>query len=227
MRLMFVGDSMTVGGAGEHTWRLRLWRHLARTHPAPVTVVGPRTALHDPATDTDTSEAYADPDFPRRHLAGWGEGWFHMAPLIGAAVREHRPDTLLVSLGLIDLGFYTNAPQTLENVHAFVAAARAANPGIRMAVMPVLRNIRAVERPEFGAECEHFNDLLAKALDGLSTEESPVLPAPRPEPWDLDHATHDGTHPSPAGEHLLAAAFADTLHRAWEIGGPYGPDTLA
>ena len=48
-----------------------------------------------------------------------------MAPLIGEAVRAHRADVLLVSLGLIDLGFYTNAEQTAENVRAFVAEARA------------------------------------------------------------------------------------------------------
>ncbi|ORT61937.1 hypothetical protein BKD26_02725 [Streptomyces sp. CB03238] len=36
---------------------------------------------------------------------------------------------LLVSLGLIDLGFYTDSGQTAENTRAFVAAARAANPG--------------------------------------------------------------------------------------------------
>ncbi len=51
-----------------------------------------------------------------------------MAPLIGEAVRTSRADVLLVSLGLIDLGFYTDAEQTAENVRAFVAGARRPTP---------------------------------------------------------------------------------------------------
>ncbi|GAA4968573.1 hypothetical protein GCM10023238_40750 [Streptomyces heliomycini] len=58
-----------------------------------------------------------------------------MAPLIGEAVRSCRADVLLVSLGLIDLGFYTNAEQTADNVRAFVTAAREACSRVRVAVM--------------------------------------------------------------------------------------------
>ncbi|MEV6106786.1 GDSL-type esterase/lipase family protein [Streptomyces sp. NPDC051940] len=221
MRIMFVGDSMTIGGAGEHTWRFRMWQHLDRTHDGPFTVVGPRDGLYDPATGGCDAQSYADPGFPRAHLAGWGEGWLHMAPLIGPAVREHRADTLLVSLGLIDLGFYTNAGQTLDNVHRFVAAARGAEPHVRIVVLPVLSNVKAVDDPPFGAECERFNELLAKAVAELSTPASPLLLASPPDPWDLAAATHDGTHPSLAGEHQLAAAFADALHQGWGVGGRY------
>ncbi|KOG85419.1 hypothetical protein ADK38_36780, partial [Streptomyces varsoviensis] len=75
--------------------------------------------LYDRAADAPVSHDYADPAFPRSaraHLAGWGEGWLHMAPVIGDAVRAGRADTLLVALGLIDLGFYTDADQTAANV---------------------------------------------------------------------------------------------------------------
>ncbi|MEU6012081.1 hypothetical protein [Streptomyces sp. NPDC047453] len=33
--------------------------------------------------------------------------------------------------------------------------------------------------------------------------------------------TYDGTHPNTSGEHRLAAAFADAMHQAWSLGGPY------
>ena len=124
---MPVGDSMTIGSAGEHTWRYRMWQHLCGTYGGPFTLVGPRETLYDKLADAPVSYAYADPDFPRAHLAGWGEGWLHMAPLIGEAVRACRADVLLVSLGLIDLGFYTNAEQTAANARTFVANARAAD----------------------------------------------------------------------------------------------------
>ncbi len=57
---------MTIGSAGEHTWRYRLWQHLSSAYGGPFTLVGPRETLHDPSTDEPTSYAYADPDFPGR-----------------------------------------------------------------------------------------------------------------------------------------------------------------
>ncbi|MFJ2514339.1 GDSL-type esterase/lipase family protein [Streptomyces griseoviridis] len=221
LRFMPVGDSMTIGSAGDHTWRYRIWQHLCATHDGPFTLVGPRETLYDPSADAPTSYRYADPDFPRGHLAGWGEGWTHMAPLIGDAVRETRADVLLVSLGLIDLGFYTNPWQTAQNVRAFVAGARAAAPRVRMVVLPVVPNIRCAADDSFAAEVALFNELLAKAVADLDEPRSPLLLASVPPSYDLDRHTYDGTHPNPAGEHQIAAAFANALHQGWGVGAGY------
>lgn len=218
---MPVGDSMTIGSAGEHTWRYRMWHHLCATYGGPFALVGPRETLYDKAADAPVSYAYADPDFPRAHLAGWGEGWVHMAPLIGEAVREARADVLLVSLGLIDLGFYTDAEQTAQNVRAFVAGARAAEPHVRMVLLPVIPNVRAHSDHAFAAQVGLFNDLLAKTAADLDEPRSPLLLASVPASYDIHTDTYDGTHPNGSGEHKIAAAFADALHQAWDLGRPY------
>ncbi len=218
---MPVGDSQTIGSAGEHTWRYRLWQHLRDTYGGPFTLVGPREELYDKATDTATSYEYADPDFPRAHLAGWGEGWLHMAPLIGEATRSCRADVLLVALGLIDLGFYTNAEQTAENVRLFIANAREANPRVRMAVLPVIPNIRAVDEPDFGEQVTLFNELLAKAVADLDEPRSPLLLTSPPSSYDINLDTYDGTHPNASGEHRIAGAFAGAMWEAWGIGQTY------
>ncbi len=226
-RFLFVGDSMTIGSAGEHTWRYRMWQHLeAVLGPGRYGIVGPRTTLYDHEAGAPVSTAYADPAFPgpaRAHLAGWGEGWLHMAPVVGDAVAESGADVLLVSLGLIDLGFYTNSDQTVENVRAFLAAARAANPRVRAVLLPVIPNVRAEEEPPFAAECARFNELLAKTVADLDDGASPLLLASPPAGYDLRTDTHDGTHPGPSGEHKLAAAFATALHQGWDLGAPYRP----
>ncbi|GGM03100.1 hypothetical protein GCM10010129_53080 [Streptomyces fumigatiscleroticus] len=221
LRFMPVGDSMTIGSAGDHTWRYRLWQHLCATYGGPFTLVGPRETLYDKVADAPTSYAYADPGFPRGHLAGWGEGWLHMAPEIAGAVRAHRADVLLVSLGLIDLGFYTNARQTADNVHRFVDAARAANPRIHMVLLPVIPNVRARTEAAFASEVTDFNTLLAKAAADLDDPASPLLLASVPESYDIDLDTYDGTHPNTSGEHRLAEAFAEAMHQGWDLGGPY------
>ncbi|MGW2718194.1 SGNH/GDSL hydrolase family protein [Streptomyces sp. NPDC001492] len=221
LRFMPVGDSMTIGSAGEHTWRYRMWEHLRETYGAPFALVGPRETLYDKAADAPVSYEYAEPDFPRAHLAGWGEGWLHMAPLIGEAVRSCRADVLLVSLGLIDLGFYTNAEQTAQNVHGFVAAARSANPRIRIVVLPVIPNVRATSDVPFAGQVTRFNELLAKAVADLDEPRSPLLLASPPPSYDIDLDTYDGTHPNASGEHKIAGAFADAMYQAWDFGEPY------
>lgn len=218
---MPVGDSMTIGSTGDHTWRYHMWRHLCATYGGPFTLSGPRETLYDKSTDSPASYAYADPDFPRGHLAGWGEGWLHMAPLIGEAVRKSRADVLLVSLGLIDLGFYTNAEQTAENARVFAAEARAANPRIAMVWLPVIPNIRAANDAPFAAQVARFNELLAKTAADLDEPGSPILLASVPPTWDIDTDTYDGTHPNTNGEHQLASAFAEAMYQGWELGGEY------
>lgn len=182
MRFMCVGDSMTIGRAGDFTWRYRMWQHLEAAPDGPHELVGPRTALYDAATGTASSSAYAADDFPRppaatsRAGARVGSTW----PLIADAVTAHRPDVLLVSLGLIDLGFYTDSAQTAENAAAFLTAAREANPRIRVVLLPVIPNIRAETDAPFAAECAHFNTLLAKTAANLSTPPSPSSWPPTP-----------------------------------------------
>ncbi|MEV4329692.1 GDSL-type esterase/lipase family protein [Streptomyces sp. NPDC049597] len=223
MRFLFVGDSMTIGRAGDYSWRYRMWQHLASLGE-PYEIVGPRTTLYDTEANAPVSTAYADPSFPeqaRRHLAGWGEGWLHMAPVIGETVAACRADVLLVSLGLIDLGFYTNSDQTAANARQFVAGAREADPHVRMVLLPVIPNVRAESDAPFAAECDRFNVLLAKAVADLDTPASPILLASRPPSYDIHRDTYDGTHPGPTGEHKLAAAFADAMHQAWGVGRPY------
>ncbi|MEV5428427.1 SGNH/GDSL hydrolase family protein [Streptomyces sp. NPDC052701] len=221
LRFMPVGDSMTIGSAGEHTWRYRLWQHLCASYGGPFTFVGPRETLYDQRAGAPTSYAYAEPGFPRAHLAGWGEGWLHMAPLIGEAVRAARADVLLVSLGLIDLGFYTDAEQTAENVRLFLAGARAGNARVRIVLLPVIPNIRAASEPSFAAEVDRFNELLAKTAADLDEPGSPLLLASPPPSYDIHTDTYDGTHPNAGGERKIAAAFADAMHQAWDLGEPY------
>ncbi|RFU83452.1 hypothetical protein DY218_27715 [Streptomyces triticagri] len=224
LRFMFVGDSMTIGSAGEHTWRYRMWQHLRASHDGPFRIVGPRETLYDKGADAPVSYEHApdvDPAFPRGHLAGWGEGWLHLAPQIGETVRTHRADVLLVSLGLIDLGFYTDAEQTAANVRDFIADARTGNPRIALAVLPVIPNVRADMDPSFATEVARFNELLAKTVADLDTDRSPLLLASAPPAYDINHDTYDGTHPNANGEHKLAGAFADAMHQAWDLGAPY------
>ncbi|WP_329457275.1 GDSL-type esterase/lipase family protein [Streptomyces sp. NBC_01497] len=253
MRFLFVGDSMTIGRNGEETWRYWMARHLrgcpacVRPGGGPASVVGPWTHQYADGDSTgagsgtgtavtgtagtgreDSGREAGDASAGRhRHLAAWGEGWLHMASRIGAAVSDHRPDVLLVSLGLIDLGFYTDSAGTDANVRRFFAEARAAGPRIRAVVLPVVPNVRATTDAPFAAEVERFNGLLARTLAGLTLPGSPLTLAPSPTAPPVSYGiasdTYDGTHPSPSGARKLAAAFAHALHAPPDPTAPSPP----
>ena len=88
-------------------------------------------------------------------------------------------------------------------------------------LLPVIPNVRAESDAPFAAECDRFNALLAKAVADLDAPPSPLLLASHPAGYDIHTDTYDGTHPGPTGEHKLAGAFADAMHQAWGVGGPY------
>lgn len=75
MRFTFVGDSMTIGCAGDFTWRYRMWQHLTSTLGTPFAIVGPRSELYDTAAGAPVGHEYGAPDFPaeaRAHLVEAG-----------------------------------------------------------------------------------------------------------------------------------------------------------
>ncbi len=145
-----------------------------------------------------------------------------MAPLIGDAVRSCRADVLLVSLGLIDLGFYTNAEQTADNVRAFVAEARAARPKVRMAVMPVVRNIRVDADETFAGQVARFNTLLGETVADLDTAASRCCSSAA---GDVRLPCGHLRRHAPQRERRAQdrGAFAEAMWQEWSLGGPYKP----
>lgn len=221
---MPVGDSMTIGSRGDHTWRYRLWHHLrgAGVDAVDCAFTGPYTGVYDRETET-VGDGYRDPDFATAHHASWGRPIGELNRRITADVRQYRPDVLLVLMGLIDLGFYTLADATEANLRAFVAAVRAGNPAARIVLAPVPLNDRALADPLFAAQRTDFNARQERVVAELATPRSPLLLAGGLPEWDLLADTYDGTHPNERGEHKIAAIFAESLHTGLGVGRPYGP----
>lgn len=63
LRFTFVGDSMTIGSAGELTWRYRMWQHLRAAYgDGAFEIAGPRETLYDKTANAAVSHDYADAD---------------------------------------------------------------------------------------------------------------------------------------------------------------------
>jgi len=202
VRVMLLGDSVTMGSSGDWTWRYRLWRHLER-NGADVDLVGPSTDLYRVG---DGPAAYADRTFDRDHAAAWGRWAAHTAALVGGLVSDHRPDVLVVNLGINDLMYDTEAWVLEHRLADLVREAQAADPDLAV----VLGEVTQTWLAEAGPPARALNRALPSLAGRLTTETSAVVVAEVAAGYTRSH-TYDDTHPTAAGEVRIAAAVADSL----------------
>ncbi len=201
-RVLIVGDSVTIGDAGDYTWRYFSWKGLEETGAA-VDFVGPGRATHDTVTNTD-SGTYADPTFDQDHAAKWGRSMWAMldrdkfpdSARINDLVRVHDPDVVVEMLGFNDLTWAeSGAVRMGAQVREFVAEARSAKPSVDV----VLGGVPQVWK----AQAAQFNAALPALAAELSTPTSRVVAAGVPvfvEGVD----TYDPAHPTTLGQVKIA-----------------------
>ncbi|MEB8338439.1 GDSL-type esterase/lipase family protein [Streptomyces endophyticus] len=221
--VMIVGDSISHGSSGDWTWRYRLWTHL-RAHDVDLDLVGPKNSLDNIRTAEvgDDDATYADPDFDRDHDAQWGRPYVHEKEEIEAKTQEHKPEYLLVLLGINDLFWYGVEPDQFEaNLREFVSRARGGRPGVAIALGTVLNCQKAVDEPDFAARIDATNARIRTVVADLDSQDEPLVVAETAAEFSAPAHTWDGTHPNPNGEIRIAAAFADTLADRFGIGARY------
>ncbi len=205
VRVLLVGDSVTNGSSGDWTWRYRLWQHLQAVG-AGVDLVGPRDTVSDADNIFQQNLDYIDPDFDRDHAARGGMRFEVPDVPVEQLVEEFHPDVVVELLGVNDLVFGDATPQRLiTRVHAFVAEARAADPGLRIVLGHVPQR--------FFSSFEEYNHLLDEAAAELDTPESPVEVASFGSGFRDPEDLYDLAHPNAAGEVLVASGVADALAR--------------
>jgi lysophospholipase L1-like esterase len=134
----------------------------------------------------------------------------------------HRPEYLLVLLGINDLFWYGLAPPQFEaNLREFIENARRPEPGLRIVLGTLLQCRRAVDDVTFGTRVGMANDRLRAVADDLDSPGAPVVVAETAAEFVAADHTWDGTHPNPNGEIRIAAAFADALASRFGIGARY------
>ncbi|WP_411111020.1 GDSL-type esterase/lipase family protein [Streptomyces sp. c-19] len=223
INIMIVGDSISHGSSGDWTWRYRFWKHL-REHEVSLDLVGPKNTLDNirTAEEGDGDLTYADPEFDPDHDAQWGRPYLSEKDEIEAKVREHRPDYLLVLLGINDLFWYGVEPPVFEeNLREFIANSRRARPDLRFVLGTLLQCQKAVDEADFGARVAATNDRIRAVAKDLDSPSSPVVVAETAAEFVAAEHTWDGTHPNARGELRIAAAFADALASRFAVGAPY------
>jgi GDSL-like Lipase/Acylhydrolase family len=220
-RIMIVGDSITQGSAGDYTWQYWLYEHLLADGVRP-RMVGPYGWLYNNVTNVQGDHSYANPDFEHANDAFWGLTLMHEKDVIGDLATTYRPAYLLVLLGLNDL-FWDgiSQPGMAENLAGFIAAARAAQPRIRIVLGLIPPDIHERASAAFAASVAAYNQTISSTASQLSTTASPIAVAHDGSGISIAADLWDGTHPNTNGQIKIAAGFADVLARRFHLGGLY------
>ncbi|QUX26892.1 fibronectin type III domain-containing protein [Nocardiopsis akebiae] len=241
-KIMVVGDSITHGNEGSHSWRYVLDQHLNDNGVA-ADFVGPRTGAYDIHTDIrnraildglepppqeyypgPSTARYYDNGFDRDHNAMWGWTFADANNTIERDVNEHDPDYLLIALGFNDITWgYSDAPGTVASARTMIDEARAANPDIRILISNVVTRTLLPEFEWLNPEIREYAGLLESEVASLSTDRSPVHLVDISSGYDPVSHAWDGLHPNARGDYFIGSHFADALHGEFGVGAPYGP----
>ncbi|GAA5118351.1 hypothetical protein GCM10023339_30770 [Alloalcanivorax gelatiniphagus] len=222
-RVLIVGDSMSQGDNGFHSWRYFAWKQLTAGPAAPpVDFVGPWTGTY---SDIDTwGGSYADPNFDQDHAARWGQALWQglespdeRSPAIADLVAAHDPDVIVEALGTNDIAWAQMTPVQMSNqVRTFVARARAVKPDVDVILGGVPQ--------EWIPRAADYNDVLPALAAELSTAESRVVAAEVPV-FVEGHDTVGFVHPSQRGEMKLGTSYADAMASLLPTPPPLGEPT--
>ncbi|KAG0647297.1 hypothetical protein D0Z07_7096 [Hyphodiscus hymeniophilus] len=242
--MMVVGDSLSQGFEGDHTWRYRLWEWFNSQRLA-VDFVGPFMGTRPqavpgtigevtipeplglpPTGSAITTGGYAVDiglDFNPRHFSAAGRAIWNVPELISAMVKRYDPDYLLVLLGYNDLAWHfqtKDGNEVLSTMEEVLMQARAAKPNLKFAIGDVPQRMPIFE--DLPNRTDYYNKLLSEAIPRWSTETSPVELVHMRELYRCENdkcpAAFDGLHPSALGEYQIAQAFSRALVRGFTLG---------
>jgi lysophospholipase L1-like esterase len=243
--VMVVGDSISHGREGDFTWRYRIWEWFFRENIA-VRFVGPYKGTvppdePSPPRPPPLASEPPRPGFPRsdggyakgvspaflhdsHHFAASGRQAMQAKGLVAEQIAAFQPDFCLVQLGFNDLAWWVSGPRdTLGSIRQLVERARSAKPDLKFAIADVPHRTFVPGLEDLPARTDEYNALLAKAIPGWSTAESPVALVRFCENYSCgehhSEAAYDGLHPNALGDYQLAQAFSRTLVADFNIGG--------
>lgn len=216
VRILAAGDSLTAGStnatAPQATWRLPFVRRLEADDVMPG-MVGPYEAHPSGLGYVEQGE------WPHRSFAVSGWRAADVRDGIGAALAAHPADVATVLVGTNDLNASTAPATVAERIATAIANARAASPGLDVALCLLPPSNRTGN-----ASIPTLNGLLVDLAATLDEPSQRVVTVDLWTGYDVATDHYDGLHPSPSGETLIADRIADAFATELGIGTPPDPD---
>ncbi|MDE3720982.1 GDSL family lipase [Nocardiopsis sp. N85] len=224
LRMMIVGDALTQGSSGDHTWRYHLWRHLTENR-VEFDFVGPYDDMYDLEEEGFGDETYADPAFDRDHAARWGHSAGELSDEVSRQAAEHEPHYLLLLAGFEGIMAGGSADHALAGVGETVSTVRVVRGETRFVVGELPPVEGSPDDDRINSEIARFNMGVVDLAGRLTSAASPVVIARVADGYAPAHDNWDGAYPNGRGQLRIAAAFADALSNPLGV-GPAHPRPL-
>ncbi|PNS15577.1 hypothetical protein CAC42_836 [Sphaceloma murrayae] len=236
MRVLTVGDSITQGAEGDHTWRYRLWQWLQSSEglstedavfvgpymgtfpppqprpPQPPPYYGSTPALDPPRTGGGYAVGIDHTFVHSGHFAQWGRQAGEITGQIGDVVRKCEPDLVLVLMGFNDLAWGGADPSEVAlRLRALIRESLQAKTDVRVVIGTVPMRTPIPGREELPAQTRLTNQYLRSAVWDLRRAGVLVSIASVDREYQCADGAYDGLHPNALGEWQIAMAFSQAL----------------
>lgn len=202
LTIMAIGDSITQGSDGWHTYRCYLDSLLADAG-VHFDFVGTLTRPHD-------GDEYGCPwAFDQDHEGRWGWRVDEVLEEVEESAVALQPDVALVHLGTNDILQRQGASDTAEELRALIDILRRARPDMAVVIAQVIPC-----EPSTGERCTvelpALNSLIAAMAADLTTTQSPIIAVDMETGFSIDDL-RDGVHPSDDGDRVMAERWLAAL----------------
>jgi lysophospholipase L1-like esterase len=213
-RVLIVGDSITQGAVGKHTWRY----FFAAANPG-IDFVGNKRgtfSIYGGDWDYTGANAYAVSGWDSDHAAVWGGSITNSDPdpklfqlPIDELTATYAPDTIISAWGINDLNSGVSPTALVAAYAGWISAARAERPDVDFVISELAWTWGTGTSSTKAAE---FNALLDDLAARMAAPASTIVIARMAEDY-TQADTYDGIHPNQAGEEKIArmmtAAYAE------------------
>jgi lysophospholipase L1-like esterase len=204
-RVMILGDSITQGALGHHTWRY----FFAQATPG-VDFVGNKQgtfSIYGGDWDYRGANAYAVSGWDSDHAAVWGGSMTNPNPEpklyqlpIGELSATYQPDVIMSAWGINDLNAGTKPADLIAFYRGWIADAREQQPDVDFVIAALPWRFGALNP----VRVDEFNGMLDNLAATEGTDASRVVIARMEQPYTKDADTYDGIHPNQQGEQKIA-----------------------
>ena len=201
LRLMALGDSITMGYQGSSTWRAGVHADLLGLG-FDVDMVGSQSGPvwgdHVDGPIDPHHESYVS--FTSRRLLG----------VLHESVADHRPDVALLMIGTNDVIHGRELDAIEADLAEIVKTLRGAKTDVTVVIATVIP-CAAWRCGDVNSEIDDLNVRIRRLVPSLDTATSRVAIADLALRFDADRYSDDGIHPDPDGNRILADVWMETL----------------
>lgn len=194
VKIMPLGDSITVSTTPHNSYRYYLW-HMLIDHGYRVDFVGSQHGVGNGPP--------AHPDFDMDHEghAGWRAD--QILTQIKGWASAAEPDVVLLHLGTNDVCQEQTVASTLTDIGGIIDVLRAVNPHVRVLLAQLINSSNCPPQA--------LNAKLPALVDAKNTTESPIVLVDQYSGFIPATMCYDGTHPNDLGDSHMAGRWFEKL----------------